>query len=105
MIDSLDTMFLMGLHDEFERGLAIVKQLEFRKHEVCDFLIVLKIVTIDVRVISTECHSSKQRFVTLGACYRHTHYRMTLPSSRRQMIWARRSSLLSIRLPGFPCFL
>ncbi|KLO19007.1 seven-hairpin glycosidase [Schizopora paradoxa] len=33
IIDSLDTMYLMGLHDEFERGLAVVKTLDFRKHD------------------------------------------------------------------------
>lgn len=32
MVDSLDTMYLMGLHDEFNRGLKLVEQIAFAEH-------------------------------------------------------------------------
>ena len=34
MVDSLDTMFLMGLHDEFERGVKLVNNMTFVKNTV-----------------------------------------------------------------------
>lgn len=34
MVDSLDTMYMMGLSAEFERGIKLVRQLEFVKENV-----------------------------------------------------------------------
>jgi hypothetical protein len=35
VFDSLDTMLLMGLREEYERGLSIVKQANFSVSTVC----------------------------------------------------------------------
>ena len=37
MVDSLDTMYLMGLDKEFKRGLDLVKQTAYAKHNVGSF--------------------------------------------------------------------
>jgi hypothetical protein len=34
MVDSLDTMYLMGLHDEFERGLKLAENITFNANDV-----------------------------------------------------------------------
>ena len=35
MVDALDTMYLMGLHDEFDRGVKWVEQMTFAANNVC----------------------------------------------------------------------
>lgn len=34
MVDSLDTMYMMGLNAEFDRGIKLVRQLEFVRENV-----------------------------------------------------------------------
>ncbi|KAI5123518.1 hypothetical protein M0805_006678 [Coniferiporia weirii] len=34
VVDSLDTMYLMGLHDEFDRGIQIVEKMSFTKKKI-----------------------------------------------------------------------
>lgn len=34
MVDALDTMYLMGLHDEFERGIKLVEKMSFSGENV-----------------------------------------------------------------------
>ena len=37
MVDSLDTMYIMGLHDEFERGVKMVEKISFTANNVRAF--------------------------------------------------------------------
>ena len=75
MVDSLDTMFLMGLHDEFQRGVKLAENMTFFGSNVstCDIPRTHDLFISLVDSIRTLL-SSKRRYGTLAVCSLRTPY-------------------------------
>ena len=77
IVDSLDTMHMMGLHDEFQRGIRLTEKIKF-KNEVCmDELYnpLEEFYRTNSRI--KTCHSLKPLSVIWEAIYPHMHFHGT----------------------------
>lgn len=84
LVDSLDTMVLMGLDDIVERSLVHVAKLELDKVRA-SYASVPSLLT---RLRTKTSNFSKPSFVTSEACFLHMRSRTTRSSLRVQTNWA-----------------
>lgn len=70
IVDSLDTMLLMGLDEEFDRAMDFVETLNFHEHHVClSFLVFVSIKACSILNVILSLRgnilgSSKRLFAT-----------------------------------------
>jgi len=79
--DSLDTMLIMGLEDEYRKGLTVVKQANFSVSKVRSFPPARTFLLLIVESISPKMdmyHSLKQSFAISGVYFPLMHSRLMI---------------------------
>ena len=105
MVDSLDTMLVMGLHREFYEAIPVLANMTFALDEVrgafawagLGWFGVLTVSLGSLPIRANTRRSSRQSFVTSAASSPHTLCRESPSSSRGRTTWARCCCPLSTR--------